>query len=64
VSKEAVIYNSPEEAEEAEIAALKLLSCQEKLDRFCEFLMSIYGEEINTPRRLAGFAEIVDFKPS
>jgi hypothetical protein len=59
--KEAAIYTSIEAADEAELLELKKLSNQERLDLFCIFLMSIYGEEINTPRRLGGIVEVVDF---
>jgi hypothetical protein len=61
IDKKVIIYNTPEEAEEAEIQELRKLTNQEKLDRFCLFMMSIYGEDINTPRRLGGLVEAIDF---
>ncbi len=60
-NSDAKFYSTPEASEAEMYAQLARLSPEERLRNFCDLLRRIHGESIDTPRRLGGLAEIIDF---
>jgi len=60
--KKIQVFDNVKDAEEEHYKYLRKLTTAERAENQFRFLMSIHGEEIETPRRLGGVVEIIEFE--